>query len=110
MFILGLLLWTMGALNLLGNHRLVALCALLAGGLLVTSTGLILLGTPASGILGYGRREVLWFCGTFGIGLAAIGFAISPLTSWLWPGILFVIGGIGLMAWAPTALKGSRIE
>jgi hypothetical protein len=104
-FLFGLLLWVAGALNVFGDHHLLTLCALLAGGLLAASAGLVLLGTPASGLLGYGREEVVWFCGTFGIGLAAIGCAISPITSWLWPGLLFALGGVFLMAWASQALR-----
>lgn len=104
LFLIGLLLWIAGALNFFGERHLLTLCVLLAGGFLVISTGLVLLGTPASGVLPYGREEVLWFCGSFGVGLAAIGFAISPITDWLWPGLLFALGGTLLIAWALQAL------
>lgn len=104
LFVVGLLLWVAGSLDLLGDHRLVTLCLLVIGGVLTASAGLLLLGTPASGALHYSRDEVLWFCGTFGIGFASLGFAISPLTSWWWPALVFVAGGLSLMGWAAQVL------
>ena len=108
LFLLGLLLWLAGTSNLFGGHSLLTLCVLLAGGLFVTTAGLMLLGTPASGVLRYRLENALWFCGTFGIGLAAIGLAISPITDWPWLASFFLLGGIFLMAWATHALGRSR--
>lgn len=108
LFVLGLALWAAGSLNLLGEHRLLTLCFLLAGGILIAAAGLLLLGTPASGTLQYGRDGVLWFCGAFGVGVASLGFAISPLTSWWWPALIFVAGGVSLMVWAAGALGMKR--
>jgi hypothetical protein len=104
LFLLGLLLWTAGTLNVFGGQHLLVVCVLLVGGVLTAGAGLMLFGTPPSGVLRHRPEDALWFCGTFGFGLAAIGFAISPVTDWLWPGLLFVLGGIFLMAWAVQAL------
>ena len=94
-----------GALNILGDHHLLAFGALLAGGL-STNSGLVLFDTPTSGLLRYGRVEVLSFCMAFGFGLATIGLATAPISTWPWLGPLFVVGGICLMAWASQALGG----
>jgi hypothetical protein len=105
LFVLGLLLWVAGAVGLFGERPLLVVCALLGGGLLVASSGFVPLGAPIPGSPDYGREEVLWFCGTFGVGLAAIGLAISPITRWLWPGLLFALGGTFLVGWAAQALR-----
>lgn len=108
LFVFGLLLWVAGSLDVLDDHHLLMLCFLLIGGVLIAGTGLVLLGTPASGTLNYGREEVLWFCGAFGVGFASLGFAISPLTGWWWPALLFLVGGFSLMVWAAQALGMKR--
>jgi len=106
LFLLGLAVFMVGVLDFFGGRYLPTLGALLAGGFLISGSGLLLFDTPASGVLRHERRQVLWFCGTFGFGLAALGFAISPITGWIWPGLLFLLGGIGLLAWSPQALRG----
>jgi hypothetical protein len=111
LLVLGLLGWLGGALDLVGDHRLLDLVLLVGGSLLIACSGYPLLASRPSGELVHGLSESGWFCGTFGIGLASIGLAVSPITGWLWPGTLFAAGGVLLLAWTPQAFgRTARLE
>jgi len=109
MLVLGSASWLAGARNLFDKRPLVSLVILIGGGLLTVVSGFLLMASRPSGRLDYGREEVTWFCGTSGIGLAFLGLAISPLTHWLLPALVFAAGGLALMAWAPHALGRHRV-
>jgi hypothetical protein len=109
MLVLGLGSWLAGARELFDRRPLLSLCVLIGGGLLTVVAGFLLLASRPSGRLDYGREEVTWFCGTCGIGLAFFGLAISPLTHWVLPALVFAVGGLVLMAWAPHALGRNQV-
>lgn len=109
LLLLGLASWLAGALNLVDWGPLFSLAVLIGGGLLTVIAGFLLLARRPSGRLDYGRDEVIWFCATCGIGLAFFGLALSPLTHWVLPALVFAAGGLALMAWAPHALGRNRI-
>ena len=108
LLLLGLLMWGAGALNAFDAAPLLSLAALVGGGLLTVAAGFLLLASRPSGRVDHGREEVAWFCASFGIGLASLGFAVSPFTHWLLPALVFAMGGVALMAWAPQALGRTR--
>ncbi|HET8813740.1 MAG TPA: hypothetical protein VFM51_02150 [Solirubrobacterales bacterium] len=109
MLVLGLASWLAGVRNLFDKRPLLSLAVLIGGGLLTVIAGFLLMASRPSGRLDYGREEVTWFCATFGIGFAFLGLAISPLTHWVLPALVFAAGGLALMAWAPHALGRNRI-
>jgi MFS family permease len=79
------------------------------GGLLAVTAAYLLLNTPPSGRRIQSRAEEAAFCLTFAVGLAAIGFALSPVTAWLTPALIFLIGGLFLIAWTPQAFARRRM-
>jgi len=109
LFLLGLASWLAGALDVIDRGPLLSLGVLIGGGLLTVVAGFLLLASRPSGRLEYGREEVMWFCVTFGIGLAFFGLSLSPLTHWVLPALVFAAGGLALMAWAPHALGRNRV-
>jgi hypothetical protein len=108
LLLLGLLMWGAGALNAFDRAPLLSLGALIGGGVLTVFAGFLLLASRPSGRIDHVRENVIWFCASFGIGLASLGFAISPFTHWLLPALVFAGGGVALMAWATQALGRTR--
>ena len=104
MLLVGVFTWAVGVVDPFGEHILLSLVLLVLGGVVVATTGMLLLASRPSGRLEHRRDEAALACGSFGIGLASLGFAISPQTRWTVPAAVFAIGGIALMAWAPHAL------
>lgn len=107
LFFIGLGLWVAGALDLFGT--LLSAWALITGSLLAVTAAYVLLNTPPSGRRAQSRAGEAAFCFTFAVGLAAIGFAISPVTAWFSPAVIFLIGGLFLIAWSPQAFPHRRI-
>jgi hypothetical protein len=103
LLLVGLALWLAGVLDLFHGAPVVSVAGLVGGGLLTVISGFLLMTCRPSGRLDHGREEVTLFCASFGAGLASIGLALSPLTHWLLPALLFAAGGVALMAWAPQA-------
>lgn len=110
LLLLGLGLWVVGVLNLLGGAPVVSLAVLVGGGVLTVIPAFLLMTRRPSGRLDHGHSEVAWFSASCGIGLASLGLAISPLTHWLLPALPFAAGGVALIAWSPQALGRQRAQ
>lgn len=106
LLLLGLFMWIAGAGDFIPGAPLVSIGMLLGGGIQIVLAAAFMLDQRPSGKLAHSADELLGFCVCCGTGLASIGLAISPLTSWLLPATLFVAGGIALIAWAPQAFAG----
>jgi hypothetical protein len=100
-------MWAVGALNVFGGSPFLSVGILITGGIAAVAAGFLLLASRPSGRLDHRWEDVTWFCVTLGIGVASLGLAISPLTHWLLPGLIFAAGGIALIAWAPQAFGRS---
>jgi len=108
LMVVGLATWVAGALNVFGASPLLSLGVLVAGGIQAVAAGFVLLNSRPSGRLDHCFGEVGWFCGSCGAGLAFIGLAISPLTHWWFPALVFAAGGLALILWAPQAFSPAR--
>jgi hypothetical protein len=104
LFALGVLLWLAGALDPFPDMPLLSVAALAAGSLQAVAAAHLLLVSRPSGSRDHTAKQSATFCLVFGIGVAAIGLAVSPLTPWLSPAIVFAVGGLALIAWSPQAL------
>lgn len=107
-FVVGLLLWVVGVLDPLRGMPLLSIAVLAAGSLQSVGAAYLLLASRPSGTRDHSARQSLVFCLTFAAGVAAIGFAISPVTTWLSPAIIFALGGLALIAWSPQAFTRHR--
>jgi len=105
LFVFGTLLWLAAALALYSDGPLLSLGGLLCGALGAVAAAYLILTTRPSGQRDHGTAEAATFCLTSGAGLAAIGFALSPLTAWPSPALLVALCGVGLVAWSPRALR-----
>jgi hypothetical protein len=108
LFVLATLLWLAGALALYSDGPLLTLGELLAGALGAVAAAYLILTTRPSGRRDHGAAEATIFCLASGTGVAAIGFALSPLTAWKYPALPIALCGIGLIAWSPRALRCGR--
>jgi hypothetical protein len=108
LFVLGVLLWATGALDPAPDLPLLSVGGLIVGGLQAVVAAYLLLTSRPSGEREHSIRQSITFCLTFGVGLAAIGFAISPVTPWISPAIVFALGGLALIAWSPQAFDRRR--
>lgn len=108
LLLLGLLMWSAGAMDLTGGSPLLSLALLLAGGTLAVWAGFVLLNRRPSGRLAHSQEQATAFCLCCGIGVASLGLAVSPLTRWLLPALFFAAGGLALIFWAPQALARGR--
>lgn len=106
--LLGLLMWLAGATDFIGGSPLLSLALLLGGGIQAVWAGFVLLNRQPSGRLVHSQEQATAFCLCCGIGVACLGFAISPLTPWLLPALFFAAGGLALIIWAPQALARRR--
>lgn len=108
LMIVGLTMWAAGTLNVFAASPLLSLGVLVAGGIQAVAGGYLLLNSRPSGRLDHCFGEVSWFCGSCGAGLAFIGLALSPLTHWGFPALVFAVGGLALILWAPQAFTPAR--
>jgi hypothetical protein len=106
LFVLCALLWLAGAFALSAHTPLLSMGELVCGAVQAVAAAYLMLTTRPSGQRDHGAGEAATFCLAAGIGLAAIGFALSPLTPWMYPAVLIVLCGVGLVAWSPQALRG----
>jgi hypothetical protein len=109
LILIGFMFWLSGAIDLFPQMPLLSLAALLCGSLQAVAAAYLLLTTRPSGQRDHRVAEGVAFCMSFAFGVAAIGFAISPLTTWLSPAIDFVVGGLTLIAWSPQAFVRRRV-
>jgi hypothetical protein len=107
-FVFGTLLWLAGAFALSSHGPLLSLGELLCGALGAVAAAYLFLTTRPSGRRDHGAAEATTFCLSSGTGLAAIGFALSPLTPRPYPALFIALCGIGLIAWSPRALRCGR--
>jgi hypothetical protein len=105
LFVFGTLLWLAGTFAVYSHGLLLSLGGLLCGALQAVAAAYLMLTTRPSGQRDHGAAEATTFCLTAGIGLAAIGFALSPLTPALYPALFTALCGVGLIAWSPQALR-----
>jgi hypothetical protein len=101
-------MWSAGAVDMTGESPLLSIGLLLAGGIQAVWAGFVLLNSRPSGRLAHSQAQAAGFCLCCGGGLASLGLAISPLTRWLLPALLFAAGGLALIFWAPQALARRR--
>lgn len=99
----GGMLWLAGTVELFPQPTL-CVAILLCGGPAAVAGAFLLLTDRPSGRREHGPRESAGFCLSCGVGAASIGLALSPLSGWLLPGMIFAAGGVALIAWAPQAL------
>jgi hypothetical protein len=97
--------WATGALDFVSTGVGLTIFLLLAGSLEAAAAGFLLFNVyryfPSEGL----GREMSLFCLSAGLGIAAVGLAISRLTAWLLPASFFAIGGALLIVWSPQALS-----
>jgi hypothetical protein len=110
--VIGLALWLGGVLSVFGETSVVSSFFLLFGVLVTVAAAFILLlaradrAAPYSQLTGDGA---LVFCLAFGVGLAALGLALSGAFPVL-ARLIFGVGGLALIAWSPRALSRFRRE
>lgn len=110
--VIGLALWLCGILSVFGETSVVSSLSLIVGVVATVAAAFVLLlaradrDAPYSQLTGDGA---LAFCLAFGVGLAALGLALSgafPVPARL----IFGIGGLALIVWSPQALSRFRTE
>lgn len=108
----GLGLWACGIFSVFGETSVVSSLALLCGVLLTVASALFLLSrraelnSPDSQLTSEGAMV---FCLAFGVGLAALGLALSGAFPVL-VRLVFGLGGLALISWSPQAILRFRSE